>query len=63
MPEGVRTNSVSPNAARSRASAFDTAGWVSPRRAAAVVTLRSRSTASSTRSRFRSRSSDIHMGD
>src|SRR6185503_3322921 len=46
--------SASPSSLRRRASALDTAGWVSPRRAAAGVTPFSCSTASNTRSRFRS---------
>jgi len=56
MPAGVRTKSGSPKIARRRASAFDTAGCVRPRPAAAGVTPRSRSTASNTRSRLRSTS-------
>src|SRR4051794_33288062 len=56
MPAGVRTKSASPKTARNRASALETAGCVSPRRAAAAVTARSRSTASNTRSRLRSTS-------
>src|SRR3954471_4419827 len=56
MPLGVRTKRGSSNSARSLASAFDTAGCVRARRRDAVVTLRSRSTASKTRNRFKSRS-------
>src|SRR5688500_5181747 len=56
MPRGVRTKRASPRILRRRARALDTAGCVSPRRVAAGVTPFSCSTASNTRSRFRSMS-------
>ena len=55
MPRCVRTNKGSSKLSRSRVSMPLTAGWVSDRRSAARVTLRSSSRASRALSRFKSR--------
>ena len=54
IPWLVRTSNGSPSERRSRASVLLTAGWLSPTRRAARVTLRSVTSASRTSNDFRS---------
>src|SRR5436190_10731738 len=62
-PRPLRTSSGSPSAARKRARALLTAEGVTCRRRAARATLRSPSTLSSTRSRFKSSADKLTAGD
>lgn len=63
MPDCVRTNSASPKRVRSRANAVLKPDWLMPSASAARVTLRVRSSVTSTHSKLRSKFVSIVFAD